>query len=130
VRIARVRLSNWPPRCTIEWSEGKGVVGECWRSGHRQAQFVRSESTLVGCSEAEWAQAHEAVRMGLSYEEWLTTCRYAAIMAYPLQLSDKYAGCVSLDTTQDEVAQKILSQDVWSLLGDAAVAIEKALGSA
>lgn len=127
-RIARVRLSNNPPRCTIEWVDGKGVVGECWRVKDREAMFVRRDSTYLNCNEDAWASAPAATSMGLSYEEWITTQRYALILARPVHVGERYVGCVSLDTSKDAHVDKLLAEQSREFLGDAAAAVGKSFG--
>jgi hypothetical protein len=129
LRITRVRLSNYPPRLT-DWNWSKGVVGRCWKEKHHEVKFIRSESSYLGCTPKEWLEASDDERWGMNYEEWQDTQRYALIMAYPVQAGDKYAGCVSLDTAKDDFVPTLLSENVWTLLGDAAAAIGKSLGGA
>jgi hypothetical protein len=133
-RLARVRLANFPPPSTIVWTRGKGFLGECWAKQDRviDRHIPTRYREYLGCDEAKWLSAPPELRVGLSFREWEgTQQRYKYIRVAPILTpsgdSYRYAGCVSLDTGDDQSAQKLATDQVRELLLDAAGALMAAL---
>jgi hypothetical protein len=133
VRVARVRLSNFPPPSTIRWTWKKGLVGQCWQQKHFVVTFVKCRTEMTSYDEGQWDLLPEESKWRLDYSEWKTTLRYAFICAYPIQTEHdipRYRGCVTLDSVKDEHVAQLESDKVVSMLGDAANAIRKSLSTA
>jgi hypothetical protein len=99
VRVGRVRLPYRAESSGIRWTKGKGVIGECWRSGETivaDNTDLLSECKRVG--KLAWNSSPAESRMGLSYDECLRTKTFGAIMAVPIvDRKGEFRGCVSLD---------------------------------
>jgi hypothetical protein len=136
-RLARVRLSSFPPASTIVWTKGKGFVGECWRS--QDMMIDRHIPTLyaafLGCDEATWNSAPASLRLNLSFAEWQSTQqRYKYIRVAPILTAKeggrfKYVGCVSMDTGDNSHAAALGTDEVRDLLQNAADSMDAALRS-
>jgi hypothetical protein len=141
-RIARVRVSSFPPASTIVWTRGKGFLGECWAKQnvvidrHIPTHF----KSYLGCTEAEWNAAPKTVTLGLTFAEWESTQqRYVYVRVAPISSDDgertKYVGCVSLDIwndpddpyQNDEDSKRLATVEVRDLLVQAATAIDTAV---
>ena len=133
VRIARVRLSHGALSSSVEWSGFKGVVGECMQSENQylRRHIASTHSGLMSCSPEEWAKQSSSVTMGMTYAEWESTKRYAAVFAFPIQKDvdgrARYLGCVALDCTETGLYAKLASDGVRDILGDAAQTLAKSI---
>lgn len=134
-RIARVRLSDFPPPSTVVWLRGKGYVGSCWQRDLWQ-DFERAKvyAPYLPCtSDAEWQRVPEELRFGMSYAEWARSA-YDLVRVYPIHAKRKifsgyrYIGCVSLDTVSQASVSALLSPKVRELLASAAKFIAIAAG--
>lgn len=130
-RIARLRVEERKPRSRMVWLKAKGVVGRCWQREVKvvHMDFFNTHAHLRGCDEETWKKQSEAIRMGLTHDEWVDMQAYDLIMAYPIQESSrwgkaKYRGCVSIDASDPELAKKLLaSAELHKILANAANAI-------
>lgn len=121
-RVARLRLSNYPPASGTLWGPNKGVVGQCWARRHQIVVLEPGKSLpqLLQCTEAEWNAAPEEQRQGLSFNEWEATRRYTYIAAVPVQAGERYVGCITIDTVEPGSADRLKIAAVRDILLDTA----------
>jgi hypothetical protein len=78
---------------------GKGVIGECWRSGEEKLADIRPLRAAYDAGKAVFDALPDTDRTNLSYDEFRQVRHYAAIFARPLFEGRKVIGCVSIDCT-------------------------------
>jgi hypothetical protein len=110
-RILRFRLSDYPPESAVAWSKGKGAIGECWEKGISILHDRRSAAATFGdprqATEATFASLTDEQRVGLTYEEFVTTIsKYGEIFATPIRArhSGELMGVLSIDCSLDAYA--------------------------
>ena len=84
-RVHRERLAFGPPPSSVAWTAGKGVVGECLRTGAAVQQDVAADwQRWADVEAARWDDVvPEAVRKGLDRAELALAARYALVRAVP-----------------------------------------------
>lgn len=101
VRISKIRLSS-APSSGVRWTKDKGVIGRCWESRREQWEQLDSGAfqRLSGVPEYQWKMQDPNTTFGLTYAEYKTIgTKYGTIAAVPIiSSSDKYIGCITLDT--------------------------------
>lgn len=93
-KVASLRLRDARRRSRVEWTEGKGVIGQCWV--HRTpvernvgADFEPFESATA----EEWKARADDFRLGLTWDEFQRTKSYGGILAAPMLDTDgKFRG--------------------------------------
>ncbi|MGW1531100.1 hypothetical protein [Streptomyces aureus] len=100
-RLARLRLAEMQPPSEIEWVEGKGVIGECWRvRRYHDFNFDEHHSDQQAWDEGKWASLPESVTMGMSWTEFeQVRGRYGVIGAFPIVHAEtsKLLGILAVD---------------------------------
>ncbi|MGZ4667817.1 MAG: hypothetical protein ACXVX3_04720 [Blastococcus sp.] len=134
-RLDRHRATERIDTSRTVWTPGKGIIGLCVRNGAMTRADVKSLwAPLAGCSEAEWAAADEATRMGFTHREFQRRAAKAAVVwAMPIIRDRKNGqpeviGCVALDAPTGSLAK--LEQPrakTQRHLGDASSAIANRL---
>jgi hypothetical protein len=123
IRIAKVRLGPIPPS-GIAWTEGKGVIGGCWRT--RTAHFVdlrRHFEPYEDHDQAAWEALPHDARYGLSFEEFQRVKgKYGIVAAAPIiGRDDRYVGCVTVDMPPAAPGQELpVREEVLGSLASAA----------
>jgi hypothetical protein len=105
MHTVRVKMSEYPPPTGIVFTNGKGVIGLCWKTKSFQALDVRrAYAQYMDATQEEWDKLTDDQRFGLTYDEFLRTKEHTGtILAAPLLegMGTKYLGCVSLDAPGD-----------------------------
>jgi hypothetical protein len=129
-RIGRWRLRDYPPPSGTLWTKEKGVIGLCWQRKKTVGADISSDfGHLRSFSEADFnALPPEKRPMGLSYDEWLHTREYGAIVACPIKIGDEetYKGCISVDAPSD-CYEKLWCDRVRDALAEAASGVRGAM---
>jgi hypothetical protein len=83
-RIAKERVNQTPGPSQVRWTKGKGVIGQCWRTGQAQCFDAAAYDALHGgLTEAAWRAADDT--MGLSYDDYRQIVgKYGTVIAVPL----------------------------------------------
>jgi hypothetical protein len=99
-RIITFRLVE-RPYSEVQWFEGKGVIGKCWKL--RQALLVDLRplhATVAEGGETAFRSLSPQDRFGLGWDDYRMTKDYTAIYASPLlSHKGKVIGCVTVDCT-------------------------------
>lgn len=123
-RVAKVRLAP-VPSSGISWSEGKGAIGRCWKTGAPHfvdlaAHFAPYEG--VG-SEAEWNLIPSDDRYGLTFGDFQRLRgKYGFVAVTPIVRRDKYIGCVTADMPPD--GPNLSGPQVINILSGTALLVE------
>ena len=99
-RLLRVRLSSVPVPSEVNWIRGKGIVGSCWLQERDVGMDLHGLHSLhYGCDEAHWAKVPEAVRMGMTYQDFQRTQgKHGWVLATPITRSvGGVVGIISVD---------------------------------
>ncbi|MFE2426851.1 hypothetical protein ACFXJ5_08870 [Streptomyces sp. NPDC059373] len=103
VRLARLRFNETQPPSEISWSEGKGVIGECWRvRRYHEYNFDTNHSHQSIWTEQIWDTLAQDFTMGMSWPEFeQVRGRYGIIGAFPMVHSETHRliGVFALDGT-------------------------------
>lgn len=138
-RYRRYRFVDFPAPSGVDWTIGKGAIGECWRTmdwALTDWDDIRSRHQLHLAAgrvdEALWATIPEDDRHGLSREEFSRIhCKYGEVLAVPMVVEGTFLGCVALDRTMDStphVSGPALSRaDVRTIIEEAAVFVSRTL---
>ena len=126
-RAAKVRLAS-VPSSGIEWTEGKGMIGRCWKTRAYQAVDLQAHfAPHLECTAAQWNELSEDTRYGLTFEDFSRVgSRYGFVAAAPiLDAYDKYLGCVSMDMPpkRDGDADALVQGEVRKALTTTAVLV-------
>ncbi|MGW2871313.1 hypothetical protein [Kitasatospora sp. NPDC001225] len=101
VRLARLRFNDMQPPSDIEWLEGKGIVGECWRfRRYHEYDFDTHHSDQHTWTEEKWDELSPDLTMGMSWAEFeQVRGRYGIIGAFPIVHADtnRLLGVLALD---------------------------------
>jgi hypothetical protein len=102
-RVVRVKLHEAQAPSGIRWTEGKGLIGECWRRRDRcHVNLEEHFAKYRALGEDEWKALPLQERFGLEFDEFQRTKgRYGLLAAVPIiDKADpgRYLGCVSFDT--------------------------------
>jgi hypothetical protein len=97
-RVGEARLGS-VPRSGITWTMGKGIIGQCWKTGNILVCDL-SEFYSPFQSVSAWAKATDEVRLGLTYDEMaILQDTFSGVVAVPFYThSDTPAGVVVFDT--------------------------------
>ena len=95
-KVGRQNLSSRLATESIEYTKGKGVVGQCWKE---------KESFTVDCLEEyshittkdEWNSLKKKERRGLTWAEYERSKHCGVIHAIPILRGKRLQGCVSAD---------------------------------
>lgn len=105
--IGVIRQRKGLPPLTIQWREGVGVIGRCWKTKHEVQRVLLIP--LAKATKTDWDQLDPEDRMGFSWEQWSSLrSRYHGLVAYPIveqtkfQKRYKYWGCVALGAFTEE----------------------------
>ncbi|MGR3937020.1 hypothetical protein [Streptomyces sp. BRA346] len=100
-RLARLRFNDTQPPSEIEWSEGKGVIGECWRvRRYHDFDFDTHHADQHNWEEHTWTSLPDKITMGMGWPEFeQVRGRYGVIAAFPIvhPQSNKLLGVLALD---------------------------------
>jgi hypothetical protein len=87
------------PTSGVKWSQGKGVIGRCWK--RRQPQYHDLETHFApyaNHTKEQWQQLEDEARFGLTYEDFqVLRGKYGIVAAVPIVKDDKYVGCITAD---------------------------------
>lgn len=124
VKLDDIRLRDTLGRSRVEWTEGKGVIGQCWT---RRGTVARDLDEFRGYESAEAWQAEDAeFRLNLTWEEYQRTKDYGGVMAAPMlgKTDDSFRGCLSLDgpegsfrTLDQQPVRKVLVNTANTIAG-------------
>ena len=130
-----IRQRKGLPPLTIQWREGVGVIGRCWKTKHEVQRVLLLP--LAEATKTEWDQLDPEDRMGFSWEQWSSLrSRYHGLVAYPIVEQTKflkrykYWGCVALGAFTETVWAKMDQErpDITDAqLGNVAASILNAL---
>lgn len=103
-RLLRFRVSDYPPESAVNWTRGKGAVGECWAKGIRILDNRLAVALAFGDPQVATPATYEALtdqqRYGLAYPEFRQTVgKYGEILATPIQAkhSGETIGVLAID---------------------------------
>ncbi|MEU8342346.1 hypothetical protein AB0C74_11670 [Spirillospora sp. NPDC048832] len=101
-RLARLRLNEQPPS-EIEWTKGKGVVGESWRlRRYFDFNFDTHHAQQKDWMEGDWPSLPADVTMGMTWMDFeQVRGRYGIVSAFPIVQShtNELLGLLTLDGT-------------------------------
>lgn len=139
-RIERYRLSDYPQPSRVVWSEGKGAIGEAWRSGVESHVAWADVASRWGRgairSEEDFAQVPLEDRAGFDWEEFAGIVdKYAEILAVPIMSSDgsKVLGVYAIDVPLDprdrlQTGRQLNTQAVLAVATACAALLRDVLG--
>jgi hypothetical protein len=132
-RVFRFRLSDWPPRSAVNWSEGKGTIGECWGTGVKAFHDRREVAARFGGrppTESEFGVMSAAERSGFTRAEFVQTInKYGEILAVPIAKdhSGQIVGVLSIDCLATAYADGVTTilggADIEEIAGGAAFTV-------
>lgn len=101
-RVERIRLADVPGMSKVSWTDGKGVIGRCWKNKRIEHEDLSAKTELYGgrdITDDEWASMDAAQKNGFSKEEFVEMVgKYSEILAIPLRsTSGGVIGCVAFD---------------------------------
>jgi hypothetical protein len=137
-REAHERLSGHPQMSDRAWTQGKGVIGRCWKSESPKFQdWSKLQSKFAGkteVSEAAWGRLSDGDRWGFEREEYLDMIgKYQQIIAVPITDSQgKMLGCLSVDIPADRPSANprcLDTAEVRLVLGTAAQGLRSLMPS-
>jgi hypothetical protein len=108
-RILRSRLSDRPQESRVNWTKGKGAIGECWARNlpvlhDRRAAIVRFGRDHHPTDDLAFSQLTREQHCGLSREEFAQTIdKYGEILAVPIVMehTGRLIGVLSIDCRAD-----------------------------
>lgn len=110
-RLLRFRLSDYPAESRVDWSIGKGTIGECWATGEPVLHDRRSTAARYGKghhpNEQEYAALSEEEHCSFSLPEFNQTIdKYGEILAVPIvaKHSGEQIGVLSIDCLAEAYA--------------------------
>jgi len=124
-RVAEVRLAHLAPATEIQWTRGKGVIGQCWADSRPLA--IATEPIYAALqidSEADWLRVPAETRMDLSYRDFLhIRGKYAGVVAVPIFSGSAVVGVVALDVVHGRPFEPLVTPPVFMLLEEVAAVI-------
>lgn len=116
-RLERIRLTDYPQPSSVHFSQGKGVVGLCWRNARPEHVDWSPIARRWGSSDLsgdEWAKIPEEDKYGFTRDEFVAMAgKYAEILAVPVTEPDgTLLGCLAVDRVYDP------TQDDATVLND------------
>lgn len=100
-RLARLRFNDTQPPSEIQWNEGKGVIGECWRvRRYHDFDFDTHHAKQDEWEGRDWGFLPAKVTMGMNWPEFeQVRGRYGVVAAFPIvhSQSNKLLGILALD---------------------------------
>jgi hypothetical protein len=100
-RAERIRLSDYPAMSDVPWTEGRGVIGDCWaRARPEYVHWAPLAKRWSGkdITEAQWARIKPEDKAGFTREQFMMMVwKYAEILAVPIQDDGKVVGVVAVD---------------------------------
>ena len=102
-RVERIRLSDSPAMSDVPWTQGKGVIGDCWQNGRPEYVHwapLAKRWNGKNITEEQWAtKIKPEDKAGFSREEFMKMVgKYAEIKAVPIKNGNGTAiGVVALD---------------------------------
>jgi hypothetical protein len=133
-RVFRFRLSDYPPRSEVQWTEGKGTIGQCWSTGVKAFHDRRPVAARYGAGhspdEAQYRLLTHEEHNGFTLEEFRQTVdKYGEIIAVPIRRdhSGKMVGVLSIDCLAsaypDDQTTILAGADIEEIAGGAAFTV-------
>lgn len=120
-KVASLRLSGTLQSSRVEWTRGKGVIGQCWIHKTPVDRNVGADfQAFESATAQQWDGRDEHFRLGMTWDEFQRVRSYGGVLAAPMLDADGgFRGCVSLDGPKG--TYKTLSQrSVKAVLTDTA----------
>lgn len=98
-KAAVVRLAPIPPS-GIKWTEGKGLIGRCWKTRTRQFTDLAAHfSDVQHLGPEDWRNLSDEKRYGLTFDDFQRVRgKYGIVAAVPIiSRKEKYVGCITSD---------------------------------
>jgi hypothetical protein len=101
-RLERIRLSDYPAMSDVPWTEGRGVIGDCWaRARPEYVHWAPLAKKWSGknITDAQWEKIKSEDKAGFTREQFMMMVgKYAEILAVPIKDDDgKVVGVVAVD---------------------------------
>jgi len=104
-RLFRFRLSEHPAESKVDWTIGKGTIGECWRDGVPVLHDRRQVAARYGrgsypADDLAYSALTQSDRCGFTRDEFVQTIdKYGEILAVPINArhSGDMIGVLSVD---------------------------------
>lgn len=104
-RLFRFRLSEHPAESKVDWTIGKGTIGECWKDGVPVLHDRRQVAAQYGrgnypADEQAFSMLTDAERCGFTRDEFVQTIdKYGEILAVPVKArhAGDLIGVLSID---------------------------------
>jgi len=134
-RIERIRLSDYPARSNVPWTQGKGVIGVCWEHGRPEyVDWAPIARRWQGkdISEAQWARISDKDKAGFSRTEFMEmVAKYAEILSVPIRNnSGNVMGVIAVDRvwrSSAPVGQLLKTESVEETVTSAASVLQSVL---
>lgn len=137
-RLFRFRLSEHPAESLVDWTVGKGTIGECWKDGVPVLHDRRGVAAQYGrgnypMDDASFAQLDSEQRCGFTRTEFVQTIdKYGEILAVPIKAlhTGELIGVLSIDCLAGAYASPsapsvLTGADIEEIAGGAAFLIRE-----
>lgn len=136
-RVFRFRLGTYPPPSKVTWTLGKGVIGECWRTGIPVLHDRRAAAAWYGRygryglpNKAQYKAVPPEAKSRFSFKEFIQTIdKYGEILAVPVRHPNTgdLVGVLSIDCLagayQGRVDPVLAAQNIEEIAGGAAFTV-------
>lgn len=133
--VRRFRLNAHPQPTSVEWTTGKGAIGQVWKTGAythvNWSPIAKRHGGPTPISKAKFAGLPAKTTVGFSYDEFVSIVgKYGEILAVPI-MSDggaKILGVIAIDRPYDSANTVSLMDDTdirqWVTVAAAAIAAD------
>jgi hypothetical protein len=106
-RLSRRRFTDRPAPSQMEWTKGKGVIGQCWASDrelHKDLREACEKYPGGDITPERFPKISEKLRMGMSLEEFRKMIgKYGEVLAVPIKNKDgRTLGVLAVDVPIEE----------------------------
>jgi hypothetical protein len=120
--IGRHRFSPTPRESGIEWTCGKGIIGECWKKKQTiVANTQKFDAKHRKLTAKQWGLLPEETRRALDHDEYHQMAgKYGTVIAMPIMKNGKVMGVIALDAPRGRHFKKLDTQAVHEAISEAA----------
>jgi hypothetical protein len=102
VRTQRVRIIDDLHESAVEFTKGKGTVGQCWEhqrpAYHNWGPINAQLHSKPDAVKKFWDQTPEKLKRGFTETEFVSLLgKYSEVLAVPVMIAGKFEGCLALD---------------------------------
>lgn len=116
--VRRVRLNAHPQPTSVEWTTGKGAIGQVWSTGAYThvdwSPIAKRHGGPTPITRAKFDSLPARTRVGFSYDEFVSIVgKYGEILAVPI-MSDggaKILGVIAIDRPYDPTKMSAMLDD-------------------